>query len=79
MNGLFQARTFKESYAGIFHGLIFFGFVVLMFGAAVDATQFHFSLPFFHGPFYLWFSLFMEIFGLAVLYTILFVGSVRCV
>ncbi|MCK9230323.1 MAG: heterodisulfide reductase-related iron-sulfur binding cluster [Syntrophales bacterium] len=67
VNGLFQARTFKESYAGIFHALIFFGFLVLMLGAAVDASQFHFGLPFFHGPFYLWFSLLMEIFGLAVL------------
>ncbi len=67
INGLLQARTFREAYAGIFHGLIFFGFFVLIFGAAVDATQFHFGLPFFHGTFYLWFSLVMEIFGLAVL------------
>jgi len=67
INGLFQVRTFREYYAGIFHGLIFFGFFVLIFGAAVDATQFHIGLPFFHGKFYLWFSLLMEIFGLAVL------------
>lgn len=67
INGLLQARTFREAYAGIFHGLIFFGFLILIFGAAVDATQFHFGLPFFHGTFYLWFSLIMEIFGLAVL------------
>ncbi len=67
VNGLLQARTFRESYAGIFHGLIFFGFIILIFGAAIDATQFHFGLPFFHGSFYLWFSLVMEIFGLAVL------------
>lgn len=67
INGLLQARTFRESYAGILHALIFFGFAVLIFGAAIDATQFHIGLPFFHGPFYLWFSLTMEIFGLAVL------------
>jgi len=67
INGLLQVRTFKESYAGIFHALIFFGFLVLIFGAAIDATQFHIGLPFFHGSFYLWFSLTMEIFGLAVL------------
>jgi len=67
VNGLLQARTFRESYAGIFHGLIFFGFCVLIFGAAIDATQYHIGLPFFHGGFYLWFSLVMEIFGLAVL------------
>jgi len=67
VNGFFQARTFKESYAGILHGLIFFGFFVLIFGAAIDATQYHIGLPFFHGTFYLVFSLIMEIFGLAVL------------
>ena len=67
VNGFFQARTFKESYAGVLHGLIFFGFFVLIFGAAIDATQFHIGLPFFHGTFYLVFSLIMEIFGLAVL------------
>ncbi|MCK9273808.1 MAG: heterodisulfide reductase-related iron-sulfur binding cluster [Syntrophales bacterium] len=67
MNGLFQVKTFREAYPGIFHGLIFFGFLVLIFGAAIDATQFHIGLPFFHGGFYLWFSLIMEIFGLAVL------------
>lgn len=67
VNGLFQVRTFRDVYPGIFHGLIFFGFLVLIFGAAIDATQFHIGLPFFHGGFYLWFSLIMEIFGLAVL------------
>ncbi len=67
VNGFFQVKTFKESYAGILHGLIFFGFFVLIFGAAIDATQFHIGLPFFHGTFYLVFSLIMEIFGLAVL------------
>ncbi len=67
VNGFFQARTFKESYAGILHGLIFFGFFVLIFGAAIDATQYHIGLPFFHGTFYIVFSLIMEIFGLAVL------------
>ncbi|MBN2568571.1 MAG: 4Fe-4S dicluster domain-containing protein [Deltaproteobacteria bacterium] len=67
VNGLLQVRTFRESYAGILHGLIFFGFFVLIFGAAIDATQFHIGLPFFHGTFYLVFSLVMEIFGIAVL------------
>jgi len=67
VNGLVQVKTFRDAYPGILHALIFFGFFVLIFGAAIDATQFHIGLPFFHGPFYLWFSLIMEIFGLAVL------------
>ena len=69
VNGFLQIRTFKDAYPGIFHGLIFFGFFVLIFGAAFDATHFHlpFLVPFFHGGFYLWFSFIMEVFGLAVL------------
>jgi Fe-S oxidoreductase/nitrate reductase gamma subunit len=66
-NGLVQIKVFRDAYPGIIHALIFFGFFVLIFGAAIDATQFHIGLPFFHGSFYLWFSLIMEIFGLAVL------------
>ncbi|MBW2600232.1 MAG: (Fe-S)-binding protein, partial [Deltaproteobacteria bacterium] len=48
---------------------IFFGFFVLIWGAAFDATHFHmpFLVPFFPGTFYLWFSFTMEVFGLAVL------------
>jgi Fe-S oxidoreductase/nitrate reductase gamma subunit len=77
INGFLQARTFKESYAGILHGLIFFGFFVLLFGAAIDATQHHIGLPFFHGTFYLIFSLIMEIFGLAVLIGVLMAAGRR--
>ncbi|HOO89258.1 MAG TPA: heterodisulfide reductase-related iron-sulfur binding cluster [Syntrophales bacterium] len=69
LNGLLQIRTFKETFPGIMHALIFFGFFVLIFGAAFDATHFHlpFLVPFFNGTFYLWFSFIMEVFGLAVL------------
>ena len=69
LNGLLQARTFKDAFPGAMHALIFFGFFVLIFGAAFDATHFHlpFLVPFFNGSFYLWFSFIMEVFGLAVL------------
>jgi Fe-S oxidoreductase/nitrate reductase gamma subunit len=69
LNSVLQIKTFKEAYPGIMHGLIFFGFFVLIFGAAFDATHFHlpFLVPFFPGAFYLWFSFTMEVFGLAVL------------
>jgi Fe-S oxidoreductase/nitrate reductase gamma subunit len=73
VNGLLQVRTFREVYPGIIHGLIFFGFAVLLFGAALDAAHAHtpFLVPFFHGSFYLCFSLIMEVFGLAVLVGVL--------
>ncbi|MDO9585197.1 MAG: 4Fe-4S dicluster domain-containing protein, partial [Syntrophales bacterium] len=70
-DGLFQIRTFRELYPGIMHGLIFFGFFVLIFGAFFDAAEFHIAEPlgiaFLRGKAYLVFSLIMEIFGLCVL------------
>ncbi len=66
INGFLQIRTFKDTYPGIMHGLIFFGFAVLFFGSAVDAIEAHIGLPFYHGSFYLWLSLALDIFGLFV-------------
>jgi len=70
-NGLFQIKTFRDIYPGIMHGLIFFGFIGLIFGAAFDATEFHvgepYGFPFLIGKFYLIFSFLMEVFGLFVL------------
>jgi Fe-S oxidoreductase/nitrate reductase gamma subunit len=70
-DGFFQVKTFKDLYPGVMHGLIFFGFVVLIFGAAFDATEFHVAeplgIPFLVGKFYLVFSFLMDLFGLAVL------------
>jgi len=71
LDGFFQLKTFREPYAGIMHGLIFFGFFVLIFGAFFDATEYHITEPlgiaFLRGKVYLIFSLLMELFGLAVL------------
>jgi Fe-S oxidoreductase/nitrate reductase gamma subunit len=75
LNGLVQAKTFRDPYPGLMHGLIFFGFVVLIFGAAFDATEFHITEPlgwaFLRGTFYLVFSFLMDLFGLAVLIGVL--------
>ncbi|HPK53332.1 MAG TPA: 4Fe-4S dicluster domain-containing protein, partial [Smithellaceae bacterium] len=71
-NGFLQIKTWKDPYPGIIHGLIFFGFFVLIFGAAFDAGEFHITEPLFdwsflRGNFYLGFSFLMELFGLFVL------------
>jgi Fe-S oxidoreductase/nitrate reductase gamma subunit len=75
LNGLLQIKTFKDIYPGVMHGLIFFGFAVLIFGAAFDATEFHITEPlgwaFLRGKFYLVFSFLMDLFGLAVLIGVL--------
>lgn len=71
LNGIFQFRTFKDFYPGVMHGLIFYGFLVLIFGAAFDAAEFHIAeplgIPFLTGRFYLVFSFLMELFGVFVL------------
>ncbi len=76
MNGFLQVKTWKDVYPGIIHGLIFFGFFVLIFGAAFDAGEFHiterlFNWVFLRGAFYLNFSFLMDLFGLFVFIGIL--------
>ncbi len=76
VNGFLQVKTWKDAYPGIMHGFIFFGFFVLIFGAAFDAGEFHITEPLFNwaflrGDFYLGFSFLMDLFGLLVLIGIL--------
>ena len=76
MNGFLQIKTWKDAYPGLMHGLIFFGFFVLIFGAAFDAGEFHITEPLFgwaflRGNFYLNFSFLMDLFGLFVLIGVL--------
>ena len=75
-DGLLQVKTWRDPYPGIMHGLIFFGFFVLLFGAIFDAGEFHiteplFSWSFLRGNFYLGFAFLMQAFGLCVLIGIL--------
>ncbi|MEI6608627.1 MAG: heterodisulfide reductase-related iron-sulfur binding cluster [Deltaproteobacteria bacterium] len=75
-DGLLQIKTWRDPYPGIMHGLIFFGFFVLLFGAIFDAGEFHITEPLFNwsflrGNFYLGFSFLMEVFGLSVLLGVL--------
>ncbi|PKN39135.1 MAG: iron-sulfur-binding reductase [Deltaproteobacteria bacterium HGW-Deltaproteobacteria-2] len=84
MNGLLQVKTWKDAYPGIMHGCIFFGFFVLIFGAAFDAGEFHiteplFSWAFLRGSFYLGFSFLMDLFGLLVLIGVLMAAFRRYV
>ncbi len=76
VNGFLQVKTWRDAYPGIMHGLIFFGFFVLLFGAIFDAGEFHITEPFFgwsflRGKFYLVFAFLMQLFGLCVLIGIL--------
>ena len=76
VNGFLQLKTWRDVYPGIMHGLIFFGFFVLIFGAAFDAGEFHITEPllgwsFNRGNFYLGFAFLMQAFGLCVLIGVL--------
>lgn len=61
--GLLQTRTYNKAFPGIFHALIFWGFVVLMMGTAILTLYEHLGVPQVTGTFYLIFSLFLDIFG----------------
>jgi Fe-S oxidoreductase len=58
----------RDPVAGLGHLLVFYGFVVLFIGTAILAFQDDFANPvlsfdFFHGWFYLGYSLFLDLFG----------------
>lgn len=64
-------RIFWEGYPGSMHGFIFYGFVIFVIGTAVVAIQADLGLQIFHGNFYLWLSLLMDLGGLAAIIGIL--------
>ena len=58
----------RDGVAGLAHAMIFYGFVVLFIGTGILAFQDDFARPilgwdFWQGPFYLVYSLFLDVFG----------------
>lgn len=71
-----HARILRDAYPGVMHLLIFWGFAVLFLGTATIVVQEDFVLPiwgttFFHGDFYLYYSLALDIFGLLAIFGVL--------
>lgn len=66
-NTLGQLRTFKKPFPGIFHGLIFWGFLVFLVGTTSLLLKEDFGLPTFQGGYYLALTLFMDLFALLAL------------
>lgn len=67
-----QVRIYKNAYAGIMHGLIFWGMLTLLLGHVVSLLQMELFIPFVALPFpreglYLAFELLGDLAGLAVL------------
>ncbi len=72
----------RDGVAGLAHALIFYGFVVLFIGTSILAFQDDFAKPllgwdFWRGPFYLGYSLFLDVFGAALIVGLLILASKR--
>ncbi len=65
-NGILQISVWRDFYPGLIHGLIFFAFFVLIWGAAFDAFQFYSNIHF-NGKPYLIMSFIFDLFGLFAL------------
>jgi Fe-S oxidoreductase/nitrate reductase gamma subunit len=63
---LAHRRFLRNLYSGIMHLIIFWGFVILLLAAAIDAVTHYISRHITGAP-YLWFSLIVDIGGLLVL------------
>jgi Fe-S oxidoreductase len=67
-----QARTARDTYVGIFHGFISYGFVVLTIATTVVALDADFGTSIMRGWFYLYFQSFIvDLFGVLVIVGIL--------
>lgn len=62
-----QRRIVRESYPGLMHLGIFWGFVIAIIGTTVVALHADFNLPLFYGNFYLVLSLLLDLGGLTAI------------
>jgi Fe-S oxidoreductase/nitrate reductase gamma subunit len=59
-----HGRTARDLYPGLMHLMIFSGFVTLFIGTLMIMVQADFGVQFLFGQFYLFYSLFLDVFGL---------------
>jgi Fe-S oxidoreductase/nitrate reductase gamma subunit len=77
-HALLQMRTARQAYAGVFHLMVFVGFIVLAVATTVVMLDFDFQTNIMKGPLYLVFqSLIVDIFGGLVLAGIAMAGIRR--
>ena len=75
---LAQSRTARDTYVGIFHRFIFYGFLVLAIATTIVALQSDFGLSLMHGWLYLYFQSFtVDLFGALVLVGVMMAGARR--
>jgi len=67
-HALGQQRTARDSYAGLFHRFIFYGFIVLVIATTIVAIDADLGIHVMHGGLYLYFQSFVvDVFGVLVL------------
>jgi Fe-S oxidoreductase/nitrate reductase gamma subunit len=72
VHALVQSRTAVDVYAGFFHRMIFYGFLVLIAATTIVALDADMGIKIMHGPLYLYFQSFtVDVFGALVLLGIL--------
>ena len=77
-HALLQRRTLRHRYAGIFHALIFWGFITLTAATTVVFIHHDFGIPLMRGWFYLLFqSLFVDVLGMLTIVGVLLAGYRR--
>ena len=77
-HALAQSRTAHDSYAGVFHRFIFYGFIVLAIATTVVAMQADLGVSIMHGWFYLYFQSFIvDMFGALVLVGVMMAAARR--
>ena len=77
-HALLQRHTLRERYAGIFHAMIFWGFITLTIATTVVMLDHDFGLPIMRGRFYLYFqSFFVDLLGLLALIGVAMAGFRR--
>lgn len=77
-HALLQRRNLRQKYAGIFHAMIFWGFIALTIATIVVMIDHDFGVPIMRGAFYLYFqSLFVDLLGLIALIGVAMAGYRR--
>ncbi|MHB1126900.1 MAG: heterodisulfide reductase-related iron-sulfur binding cluster [Bacillota bacterium] len=70
-NTLGHTRLLRDAYPGSMHFLIFWGFLILFIGTIIVGIEADLKIPTLYGTFYLYFSLFLDLFGLLAIIGIL--------
>ncbi|OLC39093.1 MAG: hypothetical protein AUH81_02185 [Candidatus Rokubacteria bacterium 13_1_40CM_4_69_5] len=69
VHALGQARTLSQAYPGVMHAIMFWGFLALFMGTVLATVDWDITLPLFdvkllQGPFYLFYEMVLDLFGL---------------